>query len=235
MTKEYTAMIGGKPYIIHANVLSDEEYYAMKNAQNAIERTNIIETYRNACFSDKTLRRYTFAADDQTNATVSAKAQEYVKSFFDNFKKGRGLLFFGSVGVGKTFIAACIANALIDQCFSCYMTTFQRIYNKSLSTFEKQSVIDDLKKYDLLIIDDLAAESKTGYMSGIVFDVIDERIKSGKPLIVTTNLTWNELTKPVNITDSRIFSRLFEKCDFINVKGKDRRTMEFMNRVNQKG
>ena len=205
------------------NVISDEAYDEMMRQRQQAERADMIERYRNACFSDKTLRRCTFEADDRAHSELTRIARDYVQNFDDNLKNGRGLLFYGTVGTGKTFISACIANALVNQGYSCKMTTFTRIYNDLLATFEKQACIDKLKRYDLLIIDDLAAEGNTEYMRSAVFDVIDNRYRSGKPIIVTTNLTGDELIQPSDIYQSRVYSRIFEMCLPYRVIGDDRR------------
>ena len=89
--------------------------------------------------------------------------------------------------------------------------------------------------YDLLIIDDLAAERNTEYMKEIVTTVIDERYRSGRPLIVTTNMTGQEMKNPADIGTDRILSRLFEMCDPVEVVGIDRRKEKLKKRIKQKG
>jgi DNA replication protein DnaC len=60
-------------------------------------------------------------------------------------------------------------------------------------------------------------------MQEIVFNVIDSRYRAGLPLIVTSNLTAEEIKNPADISYQRIFSRLLEMCVPIEVKGEDRR------------
>jgi DNA replication protein DnaC len=87
----------------------------------------------------------------------------------------------------------------------------------------KQAYYDSLNKFPLLILDDLSAERKTEYMQEIVFNVIDSRYRANLPLIVTTNLTSEELKHPSDISYQRTFSRLLEMCLPVNVEGKDKR------------
>ena len=93
------------------------------------------------------------------------------------------------------------------------MTDFSRIINTLWGLNQgKQDYLDSLNRFDLLIIDDLSAERDTEYANGIVTSVIDSRCKSGKPMIVTTNLNAEEIFSPEGIRKKRIYSRLCEMC-----------------------
>lgn len=188
------------------------------------ERVQKIKRMRSAGFPDSDMERWTFDKDDGANEKISTVARNYVDNFGEMLKDGKGLLLFGTVGTGKTFISACIANALIDKGFPCLVTNFARLTNTIAGMYEgKQDYIDGLNKFELLVIDDLASERDTEYMGEIVQNIIDSRYRSGKPLIVTTNLTADELKHPADIRKQRISSRLFEMCIPIEVKGADRR------------
>lgn len=183
-----------------------------------------IDRLRSAGFSDMEMRKWNFANDDGSNEKITTVARNYVENYREMVKKGKGLLLFGTVGTGKTFAAACIANALIDKGYPCLVTNFARLTNTIGGMFEgKQNYIDSLNNYSLLVIDDLASERDTEYMNEIVMNIIDSRYRSGLPLIVTTNLTANELKDPKEVRKQRIYSRLMEMCVPIEVKGQDRR------------
>ena len=64
----------------------------------------------------------------------------------------------------------------------------------------------------LLIIDDFGMERGTEYGLEQVYNVIDSRYRSRKPLIVTTNLTLEELQHPEDTAHARIYDRLLEMC-----------------------
>lgn len=183
-----------------------------------------IDRRRNICFEEANMANWTFANDDRQNEKISNAMQRYVENFTEFRRDGKGLLLYGTVGTGKSYHAASIANALIDKGYSCLMTNFARLTNKIQGMFEgKQEYIDSLNKYSLLIIDDLGVERKTEYMAEQVYNIIDARYRSGLPFIITTNLTWEELTKPSDIAYSRIYDRVVERCFPVEVKGVSRR------------
>lgn len=183
-----------------------------------------VQRYRAMGFPESEMSNWTFDRDDGKSPQMTQAMKKYVENFAHFREQGKGLLLFGNVGTGKTFHAACVANALIDTGVPCLVTNFARIANTVQGLFDgRQEYYDSLNKFPLLVLDDLSAERKTEYMQEIVFNVIDARYRAKLPLIVTTNLTREELMHPADITYQRIFSRLFEMCTPIEVAGTDRR------------
>lgn len=186
-----------------------------------------LERRKRICFAESNMFTWTFANDDGKNEKISNAMKKYVKNFTDFKKEGKGLLLYGSVGTGKTYFAACIANALIDEGYSVLMTNFARLTNSIQGTFEgKNEFIDSLQRYTLLIIDDLGAERKSEYMQETVFNIIDARYRSGLPFIITTNLSAEEIKKPQEVGYSRIYDRILERCFPVAVTGESRRRQE---------
>lgn len=200
------------------------------------EKMMDIRRMRDLGFADAEMQNWTFERDDGSNEQISQAARKYVENFDEMKKRGQGLLLFGEVGTGKTFISACIANALIDKGYPCLVTNFARLVNTLSGMFDgKQNYIDNLNNFDLLVIDDLASERDTEYMGEIVQNIIDSRYRAGLPLIITTNLTSDELKRPAEIRKKRIYSRLFEMCFPIEVKGKDRRKQKLREEFSEIG
>lgn len=211
-----------KPYCMCECAIAQKEQEDKRDRITAIKQQ--ISRNRAVGFSEAELQNFTFAADDKANPKVSEIAQKYVQNFKKFRQEGKGLMLYGGTGTGKTFIAACITNALLDRGYKCLMTNFPRVINTISGMYEgKQQYIDDLNNYQLLVIDDLAIERQTEYTAEIVQNVIDSRYLSGKPLIVTTNLTYKEFLNPVDIRKQRLYSRLKQMCLPIEVKGEDRR------------
>lgn len=94
------------------------------------------------------------------------------------------------------------------------MTNFSRILNTLTGMYsdDRNQFIDSLNKYSLLIIDDLGIERGTEFSLEQVFNVIDSRYRSKKPMIVTTNLTLDELKHPGDLAYARIYNRILECC-----------------------
>lgn len=193
-----------------------------------------IKKLRKMGFAEDEMQDWTFANDDNSNEHVSNIMRKYVDNFETMKENGKGLLLYGSVGTGKTYAAAEVVNALIDEGYPCLMTNFARLTNTISGMYAgKQEYIDGLNKFDLLVIDDLASERDTEFMGEIVQNIIDSRYRAGLPLIITTNLSTAELQNSNDLRKKRIYSRLFDMCLPVKVEGIDRRQKKLKNDFNQ--
>ena len=172
---------------------------------------------------------WTFANDDGDDPETSRMARAYVENWDEMFAHCKGLLLFGGTGGGKTFTAACIANALIDRAVPCYFTSVPEIVGRMKSG--DRSEIDSLSRYKLVVLDDLGAERNTEYMSEMVYNVIDARCRSGLPMIVTSNYTSGEIRAAQDMQIKRIFSRLYEMCIPYEIKHPDRRRENLVKEI----
>ena len=156
-----------------------------------------------------------------------------------------GLLTYG-LGVHEiipcllytSYLAGCIANALMEKEIPVHMTNFALILNDLAASFEgRNEYISRLCRYPLLILDDFGMERGTEYGLEQVFNVIDSRYRSGKPLIVTTNLTLDDLRNPEDTAHSRIYDRLLSMCVPVRFTGDNfrqetaKRKMESMKKL----
>ena len=146
------------------------------------------------------------------------------KRLVNNWKQVKaenlGLLFWGDVGTGKSFLAACIANGLLDQGVSVRMTNFTWILNKlsDLQVKERCQYIASFGKVDLLIIDDLGTELTNSFTTSQLFLCLNERILHRKSTIISTNLGLSQLT---DLYSERILSRIMDNYVLIKLFGED--------------
>ena len=184
-----------------------------KAAEEKRERLERIQRRKAHGLQDRRLYDCTFANDNGKTPGLTAKAKRYVEHWEDAARKNIGLLLFGDVGTGKSFLAGCIANALMEQEISVKMTNFAAVLNDLAATFEgRNEYISKLCRYPLLILDDFGMERGTEYGLEQVYNVIDSRYRSEKPLIVTTNLSLDELNNPPDTAHKRIYDRVTEMC-----------------------
>lgn len=230
-TRKQTIFAGlGEPMLVRCLCKCEGEAYEAE--EKAREQRELVMRLRKRGFPEQKIRECTFANDDGSNPKMTQAMKNYVERF-DTFKEeGRGLMLFGTTGTGKTYLAACAANALINKGIPCLVTNIKRIKNELQDRFEgRQRYLDNLNSFPLLVLDDLGAESKTDYVQDIVYEVIDSRYRANLPIIITTNLTREELLNPANIKQQRIYSRLFEMCTPIEIVGKDRRQAALKNDI----
>ena len=156
-----------------------------------------------------------------------ALAKRYVAQWDSMKAQNMGLLLWGGVGTGKSFFAGCIANALLAQGVPVLMTNFAKILGAVTGMYgmERQRFLSSLNTYSLLILDDLGAERNSEYALEQLFGVVDSRYQSRKPMIVTTNLTLEDLKHPSDLAHERIYDRLLERCVPVKMNGKNIRTV----------
>ncbi len=200
----------------------DDEAFLRELAE--MNRRSQIRSLKTSGIQEPALANWTFASEEGSPSIQMAR--RYVDNWPQMKENNLGLLLWGDVGTGKSFAAACIANALLEVGVPVLMTNFSKILNKMGGMYSEQRYryIASLAEYELLIIDDLGIERSTDYAMEQVYAVVDERYKSNKPLIVTTNLTISQIRNAEDVAHARIYSRVLELCTPVQVRGTDRRT-----------
>ena len=178
------------------------------------EFLDMVARNRSVGLPDPELRRHTFENNLGYNPKQIAMAKQYVQHWEEFKKDSTGLLLWGNVGTGKSFIAGCIANALLDKGVPVIMTNFARLLNKLTDMYagDRNAYIDSFNRYHLMIIDDLGIERNSEFAREQVFSVIDSRYRSQLPMIVTTNLSLEELKDTTDLSKARIYDRVLERC-----------------------
>lgn len=195
-----------------------------------IERLKVA-SLMDAKLKSATLKTFTQKEDNQKLYTI---VKNYVDNFETFYKSNRGLLFWGTVGTGKSYAAACIANELLNRKTPVVMTSFAKVLQVIQDNTENETeFVNRLCAARLLIIDDLGTERNTDYALEKVYNVIDSRYRTGKPLILTTNLNLQDMQMTQDIRYQRIYDRIFEMCHPVMVNGTSWRINQAKERFNE--
>lgn len=192
-----------------------EEEEREKRKEEAAKDMEKIQRLRNASLLDEKLRGATFDAFKVTkyNERNLTLCRRYAMKFDRMVEKDQGLIFWGSVGTGKSFAAACIANYLLDRKVPVVMTSFVKLLEVFQSgRDEETSILNRLGYAKLVIFDDLGAERGTDYALEKVYNIVDSRYRKSLPMILTTNLTIEDMKSEVDMRYRRIYDRVFETC-----------------------
>ena len=199
----------------------------MTSIQRAKISSMMDDTFRTACFANYQIRN--------GNERHLKVAKKYCIEFSKMYERNQGLLFWGTVGTGKSYTAACIANYLLEANTSVVMTSFVRILQE-MQGFDREreeTFTNKLNSVKLLIIDDLGAERSTDYALEKVYGIIDNRYRAKKPLILTTNLTLQQMQEATDIRYARIYDRIFEMCYPMEFSGVSWRKREAAQRYEE--
>lgn len=132
-------------------------------------------------------------------AELYRKIKNYVKGFDEVLKLNDGLLFKGNCGTGKTFLANCICNFLIDKGYAVLSFKLADYLRVLREDFEKKTglegkLLEAIKEADMLFIDDLGSEKLSeDWGKEKLYSLIDTRYGARKPILITTNLTAPEM------------------------------------------
>lgn len=192
---------------------------------------------RRNCFISRNQKAYTFEnADEYTDKDIIRKAKNYVKYFDEMRKDNTGLLLYGNVGSGKTYIACSIANAIISEySYSVKMRNFAQILNdlqKGGFNLDRNEYIESITNPILLILDDFGIERNTEYALEQIYNVINARYLKERPTIITTNLNFKDIeAEQDDVMLNRIYSRIIEMCLPLRVTGIDRRKTQSKEKI----
>jgi len=184
------------------------------------------------------LRYYSQEINEKEKNSPRANMEKIFKwcvNFADDFgKQFNNLLFYGSTGLGKTFLCNCIAGELLKKGKTVlYLTAAELFKTIEEERFHKneeeepKDYIADILDVDLFIIDDLGSEFSTILSSSELFHIINSRMLARKPVIISTNLSMGDL---IDQYSDRVVSRLigeYRNCKFF---GGDIRMMKKMRR-----
>ncbi len=199
--------------------------------QEARRHRQAVADLKRRGFTDPAMKEWTFAHDNEKCPQMK-HARFYVENWPAMQEENIGYLLWGGVGTGKSYFAGCIANALMEQEVAVRMTNFALILNDLTASFEgRNEYITRFCRAPLLILDDFGMERGTEYGLEQVYNVIDSRYRSRRPLIVTTNLSLQDLQHPKDTAHARIYDRLLEMCAPIRFSGENFRRVTAQDKL----
>ena len=145
----------------------------------------------------------------------------------------RGLLFIGTVGVGKTHLSVAILRGLIEKGIACLFYEFGALLKEIQNSYNPISQTSELKvlapvfEAEVLVLDELGASKPTDWVRDTMMQIINTRYNDRKLTIFTTNyLDGRRAERDETLEDRigvRLRSRLFEMCKTVQIEGDDYR------------
>ncbi|MCI8611051.1 MAG: ATP-binding protein [Clostridiales bacterium] len=184
------------------------------------KRTEEREGRRKTALPNEKYRSMTLENSDMPLPLV----QNYTDNWERMLEENIGLYLWGNAGSGKTYMAAAIANRLVDRGIKVYMDGVTALTNMLGDVYggRRDEAIYRIRNCDLLVIDDFGVERSTEFAQQQAYDLLEYRVETNKPMVVTSNIPAGQLRTETDPRKIRMYSRLMglhpEK-----VTGKDRR------------
>jgi DNA replication protein DnaC len=204
------------------------EAYNMSNLGNVLDRENFF-TFNLNLFSNEKIESKGVSPREHM-ISIYQPASNFVENF--GKEQSKNLFFYGSTGLGKTFMCNCIAKDLLDKGFVViYQTAFMILQILEDYKFGKnpdQALSDEnyrnLFDCDLLIIDDLGTEMNNSFTNSEIFNIVNTRLSADKSCVVSSNLNPFQIGE---IYSQRVLSRILDKFEIYEFIGNDLRWERF--------
>ena len=183
-------------------------------------------------FAQFRLDYYPQQADPRYGASPRAIMEKNFQAcikYAQNFSVSSGnLLFVGGTGLGKTFLSACIAKEVAEKGYSVVYETAGHLFTKlEKAKFsndeEMKREVEWLSGCDLLFIDDLGTEMPGQFVTASLYTLVNDRLLSGKPMVISTNLNVDEMSRRYS---PQIASRLYGGFTRLTFVGEDIRVLK---------
>lgn len=181
---------------------------------------------RNCTFEKFDFKFYSHQSGDPSRGGISCFSSarltfQAALDFVEACKENRcidGLLFTGPVGSGKTFLACCIANALLEKGYPVLFVIvpdlldqirFTYNYSRSPADLTEQDLLETARLAPLLILDDLGVHNYTEWVRNRLYTILNYRVNYALPTIITTNINLEDLEEYLG---ERTTSRIYQMC-----------------------
>ena len=224
--KELKAKVSLKDYTPHCEKCSDTGYVGSALCKCVLKRAKELSfaglsaemPIGESRFDNFSLDYYSGESKDAMKK-IFASVKKYAEEFNP---KSESLLFFGETGLGKTHLSLAIAAAALEKgmgvVYSPVQNLIQKLEKEHFSYNSDTPILDDVMECDLLILDDLGTEFSTAYSQSLIYNIINTRILTSKPTIISTNLTVEEMASKYH---NRVASRIIGSYNIKKFCGSD--------------
>ncbi|MEI7885307.1 MAG: ATP-binding protein [Clostridia bacterium] len=204
------------------------------------QKANLSQAVREMTFDKFNLDYYPLQPIAEQNLTTTYRAKALqIKQAAEQFvsqvvggEQRRGILLSGRVGCGKTFLAACMTNRLLDAGIETlflvvpdFLDEIKSTYDTNDSDISEKNVLDKARTAKVLIMDDLGAHNYSEWASNKIYSILNFRLNEGLPTIITTNLGMPEIEAYLG---ERTSSRIVALCDTYRLfSDKDIRILQY--------
>lgn len=202
-----------------------DRLYKQSNMSDLLEKQNF-STFRLDYYS-KNIPKNGEKSPYENMLNIKKYCERFASEFDEQYKS---LIFYGDTGLGKTFMSSCIAKYLMDKGKTVLYIRAAKLFRM----FDDDKFgrltdgMDDVYKADLLIIDDLGTESVYKNNNSYLLELVNERIITGRKMIINTNLNFEALEKQYT---KRFSSRILENFDMLYFYGEDIRRQKLFGKI----
>ena len=166
--------------------------------------------------------------DEDDRTKMSQNLDRCIRYANEFSSKSNSIFMIGNTGLGKTFLCSCIAKKVIEKGNTVIFRSAMKAFEDALAEhYGKRTgdTLGELQRADLVILDDLGSEYGS-QSDPILYQILNERINSRKPTIISTNLSIQQIYDRYN---ERIVSRLFGEFEPMKFVGNDIRLEKYAN------
>lgn len=225
----------GALYCFYCSVIAKEDLKVKDECDILIKNKEVnilLDAFKEKSLMNRDLEEATFESYFPQNDSQKQALINSIK-YVDSFDNRKGILYFGSPGLGKSHLAASIVKEIIRKKHTGIFISLPRLMTELKATYSKKSELSEiellsaLQKVDLLVMDDLGVErdgkdDASTWAKQKIYEIVDSRI--GQATIYTTNYTGKEL---LQMYGERDFSRMVQDCSVIKLEGKNYRLKDF--------
>ena len=218
---EDTGVVGTRLCSCHIQLLKDLAYE--EAGKKSPLKICTFEDFRLSYYSDKAESSY-----EPSPREKMAEILEFCKMYADNFDKNApSVLMAGQTGLGKTHLSLAIVGKVIEKGYSVLYNSaqnfFRELQNERFGKSGSSAFENMMLECDLLVIDDLGAEFSTTFTVSALYNIVNTRINTGLPTIISTNLSLTDIEKQYS---NRISSRFIGEYSLLFFEGKDIRQIK---------